>query len=105
VIARMKQFNISQLPVVENGGRYMGMVTEVDLLNHLLSSDHKQDASDTIEKIVDRDSAEVVGPETPLTVLSEIFRHGRVAVVCEDDKVTGIVSKIDLIEYLAGKPS
>lgn len=101
VIARMKQYNISQLPVVEDGGRYAGMVTEVDLLNHLLASDHRHEAAETVEDIVDRESAEVIGPETSLAVLSEVFRHGKVAVVCEDDRVTGIVSKIDLIEYLA----
>ena len=103
VIARMKQHNISQLPVVEDGGRYAGMITELDLLNHLLSSDHKHDADETIQDIIDRESAEVIGPETSLSVLSEVFRHGKVAVVCEEDKVTGIVSKIDLIEYLAGR--
>lgn len=101
VIARMKQYNISQLPVVETDGRYAGMITEVDLLNHLLGADHAHDADETIEDIIDRESAEVIGPETSLAVLSEVFRHGKVAVVCEADKVTGIVSKIDLIEYLA----
>ncbi len=103
VVKRMKQYNISQLPVVEHDGRYVGMVTELDLLNHLLSSDHKHDADESIEDIIDSESAEVIGPETSLSVLSEVFRHGKVAVVCEDDKVTGIVSKIDLIEYLAGR--
>jgi len=101
VIARMKQYNISQLPVVETDGRYAGMITEVDLLNHLLGADHAHDADETIEDIIDRESAEVIGPETSLAVLSDVFRHGKVAVVCEADKVTGIVSKIDLIEYLA----
>lgn len=103
VVKRMKEYNISQLPVVEEDGRYVGMVTELDLLNHLLSADHKHDADETIEDIIDRESAEVIGPETSLSVLSEVFRHGKVAVVCEEDKVTGIVSKIDLIEYLAGR--
>ncbi len=103
VVKRMKQYNISQLPVVEGDGRYVGMVTELDLLNHLLASDHKHDAHETIEDIIDPESAEVIGPETSLAVLSEVFRHGKVAVVCEEDKVTGIVSKIDLIEYLAGR--
>lgn len=103
VIARMKQYNISQLPVIENGGRYVGMVTEVDLLNHLLSSDHQHAADETVEDIIDLESAEVVGPETSLAYLSEVFRNGKVAVVCEQDRVTGIVSKIDLIEYLAGR--
>ncbi len=103
VIARMKEYNISQLPVIEDEGRYAGMITEIDLLNHLLSSDHKHEANETIQDIVDRDAAEVVGPETSLSVLSEVFRHGKTAVVCEEDRVTGIVSKIDLIEYLAGR--
>lgn len=103
VIARMKQYNISQLPVVEKDGQYAGMVTEVDLLNHLLASDHRHEADETIEDIIDRESAEVIGPETSLAVLSEVFRNGKVAIVCEEDKVTGIVSKIDLIEYLAGR--
>ncbi len=103
VIARMKQFNISQLPVVESDGRYAGMITEVDLLNHLLGADHQHDAAETIEDIIDRESAEVIGPEASLAALSDIFRHGKVAVVCEADRVTGIVSKIDLIEYLADR--
>lgn len=103
VIARMKKAGVSQLPVVENGGNYAGMVTEVDLLNHLLASDHRHAADETIEDIINSDAAEVVGPETSLAYLSEIFRGGKVAVVCEDNHITGIVSKIDLIEYLAAK--
>ncbi len=103
VIERMKQFSVSQLPVVENGGTYVGMVTEVDLLNHLLSASHQHAESETIEDIINPEAAEVVGPETALGYLSEVFRTGKVAVVCEGTHVVGIVSKIDLIEYLAGK--
>jgi cystathionine beta-synthase len=99
----MKEYNISQLPVVEDGDRYAGMVTEVDLLNHLLSVDHKHEVDETIADIVANDSAEVVGPETSLAYLSEVFRNGKVAVVCDRDRVMGIVSKIDLIDYLAGR--
>jgi len=64
---------------------------------------YRHDTEESIEDIIDSESAEVIGPETSLSVLFEVFRHGKVAVVCEEDKVTGIVSKIDLIEYLAGK--
>ncbi len=103
VIDRMKQYSVSQLPVVQDGGAYVGMITEVDLLNHLLSSDHQHAPNETIGDIVNTEAAEVVGPETSLAYLSEVFRNGKVAVVCEDDRVTGIVSKIDLIEYLAGR--
>jgi cystathionine beta-synthase len=103
VIERMRQYSVSQLPVVEDGSKYSGMITEVDLLNHLLTSDHQHAPDETIEDLINPEAAEVVGPETSLSYLSEVFRTGKVAVVCEEDNVVGIVSKIDLIEYLAGR--
>jgi cystathionine beta-synthase len=42
----------------------------------------------------------VVGADTPLGKLRDIFNDDHVAVVKEGDVVTGIVTKIDLIEYL-----
>lgn len=35
--------------------------------------------------------------------LSEIFSQGKVAVALEENRVAGIVTKIDLIDYLAGR--
>lgn len=103
VIERMKQYSVSQLPVVEDGSVYVGMVTEVDLLNHLLSTGHEHSHEETVADIINPEAAEVVGPETSLAYLSEVFRSGKVAVVCEGVHIVGIVSKIDLIEYLAGR--
>ena len=102
VIARMKEHDISQLPVVGEDDRYLGMVTELDLLNHLLSAE-QHDPGESIEKIMSRDAAAVVEPQTPLSALSEVFSQGQVAVALEDNKVAGIVTKIDLIDYLAGR--
>jgi cystathionine beta-synthase len=102
VIARMKEHDISQLPVVGEDDKYLGMVTELDLLNHLLSAE-QHDPGESIEKIMSRDAAAVVGPQTPLSALSEVFSQGQVAVALEDNKVAGIVTKIDLIDYLAGR--
>jgi cystathionine beta-synthase len=42
----------------------------------------------------------VVGPDTPIARLREIFNDDNVAVVKEGEKVTGILTKIDLIEFL-----
>lgn len=105
VIERMKQYSVSQLPVTDERGSYMGMVTEVDLLNHLLSADHPHAPGETIADIMSPDSAQVVGPETPLGYLSQVFGRGQVAVVAEADRVVGIVTKIDLIDFLAGRQS
>ncbi len=102
VIARMKQYDISQLPVVDDEGGYVGMVTELDLLNHLLRVEHHE-PDESIADIISPEAAAVVGPDTPLGALSEIFAAGKVAVVLEENRVTGIVTKIDLIDYLAGR--
>jgi cystathionine beta-synthase len=102
VIARMKQYDISQLPVIGDEGGYAGMVTELDILNHLLRVE-QHDPNETISDIISQDAAAVVGPDTPLGALSEIFGSGKVAVALEDSQVVGIVTKIDLIDYLAGR--
>ncbi len=102
VISRMKQYDISQLPVLSEDGSYAGIVTELDLLNHFLRVE-KHDPSEPIADLINQEAASVVGPETPLGALSEIFGSGRVAVALEENRVVGIVTKIDLIDYLAGR--
>ncbi|MBS1152511.1 MAG: Cystathionine beta-synthase, partial [Myxococcaceae bacterium] len=45
----------------------------------------------------------VVTPETSITTLRNVFAQDNVAVVREGQKVTAVVTKIDLIEFLAAK--
>ena len=101
VIDVMKQHNISQLPVLRDGG-LVGLISERDLLNHMLFARHQHTPDETIEALVSTDIT-VVGPDTPLDVLGEAVSQGQVAVVLENGAVTGIVTKIDLIDYLAGQ--
>ncbi|HYN90007.1 MAG TPA: pyridoxal-phosphate dependent enzyme [Ardenticatenaceae bacterium] len=104
VIRMMKEHDVSQVPVVDghNGDhRYVGIVSELDILNHLLSAEHEHDPTETIEDIISTDVA-LVGPETSLDALAEAFTGGNVAVVIDNAaRVQGIVTKIDLIDYLA----
>ncbi len=101
VIERMKVRDVSQLPVVDDAGEYIGMVTEVELLQHLLLPEHEK--GETIADIISQNAAVVVRTDTPLDVMAEGFGAGKVAVVVEDGHPMGIVTKIDLIDYLAGR--
>ncbi len=101
VIDVMRRHDISQLPVLDNGN-LVGIITEVDLLDHMLFGEHEHDAQETIGPIVNPDTA-VVDPDTSLAVLGEIFSRGKVAIVMDKGKVAGILTKIDLIDYLADK--
>ena len=100
LVEDMKRHGISQMPVIEADGSAIGMVHEYDLLNALISGSHK--LTDTIDKLI-APLQGVVTPETSITTLRNVFAQDNVAVVREGQKVTAVVTKIDLIEFLAAK--
>ena len=102
VVALMKKYNISQLPVLNDDGRLLGLVTEIDLLNHMLQEDHgHHDRNETIAAIVES-NVPVVRPNTPLETLMGIFsQHNAVIIATPDDKVEGILTKIDILDFLS----
>ena len=100
VVERMKIRGISQMPVLDNKNNVKGMIHELDLLNFLIKEKGKIDI--TIEELV-APLQGVVKPDAPTGHLKEIFDENNVAIVMEEEKVLGILTKIDLIEYLGKK--
>jgi cystathionine beta-synthase len=100
VVALMKKHDVSQLPVLASDGSLVGIVSEIDLLNHLLTADHKHEPDETIEPII-RGEVATVALDTPLEVLMSIFVTGQVAIVTADKEPVGIITKIDLLDYLS----
>lgn len=101
VIAMMKEHDISQVPVVDDG-RLVGIVTEVELLNHLLTADHTHAPDETIESLVRTQVATVI-LDTLLETLMSILTTHRVVIVLENDRVVGIITKIDLLDFMASQ--
>ncbi|MCA9654329.1 MAG: cystathionine beta-synthase [Myxococcales bacterium] len=94
----LKENGISQLPVLDGRGRHAGVVSELDLLNHLVENDG--DPETKLENLISSDYATVT-PHTRLQLLKHIFNDAKVVLVVEDDKAVGILTKIDLIDYLS----
>src|SRR5512139_508338 len=97
VVKKMRENDISQMPVVDDAGRAIGMIHEYDLLNFLIEGKHR--LSEVVDPLV-QPLQGVVGPDTPVARLRDIFNDDNVAVVKEGDRVTGILTKIDLIDFL-----
>jgi len=98
-IRQMKTHGISQLPVLDAEGKLHGIVGEGDLLDYLLGGgamDHT---------VADLHAHEVatVDPDLPLDELTAIFGRNQAAVVVKDGAVVGIVTKIDVIDFLASR--
>jgi cystathionine beta-synthase len=98
VITLMRDNGISQLPVVRPNGRLAGIVAEVDLLNHLVKSEGGLDSA--VDDLAESDYATVT-PATRIHLLRNIFNDAKIVVVEERDEIVGVITKIDLIEYLA----
>ncbi len=98
VIETMKQHGISQMPVVRADGSAVGMLHEYDLLNGLIAGQYKQ--ADVIDPLIAPLDG-VVTPDTTLAQLRQVFAADNVAVVSEGQKVVAILTKIDLIGFLA----
>ncbi len=102
VIARLKRHDVSQVAVVDKRGHLRGLVTEVDLLNHMLRTDYQQSQEETIEAIIDADTP-VVKPGTPLDTLMAIFADNSVVLISEGDSLEGILTKIDMLDFLSSQ--
>ena len=95
----MKEHGISQVPVLD-GGRLSGLVSELDLLNFLLKNPGKMDTP--IDELIEADYATVT-PRTKIRLLKNIFNDAKLVCVLDKDDLVGVITKIDLIEYLASR--
>jgi cystathionine beta-synthase len=101
VITQMRDTGVSQMPVLDaEGRRLVGIISEVDLLNFLVSGEGRLDTQ--IDDLIESDYATVT-PATRVHLLRNIFNDAKIVVVEERDEIVGVITKIDLIEYLAEK--
>jgi cystathionine beta-synthase len=101
VIARMRQHAVSQLPVLDSAGALVGLVSEVDLLRHLLLTGGEEAARQPIEGIVDR-GVRAWKADAPFEeVLPEVLTSKVIVLLDELGRPAGILTMIDALEYLA----
>ena len=92
-----REQGISQLPVVDSG-RLAGILTEADVLHVVVEGRASNDSS--IAEVMVRD-VNTVELHQPTGSLPEIFDRGEVAIVVDSDHhVQGLLTKLDLIDYL-----
>src|SRR5215470_16865767 len=94
---RMRDSDVSQLPVVDQSGRAVGILDESDILVkvHRDSSRFKDPVKNAMT-----DKLETLPPTAKINDLLEVFDRGRVAIVMEGDKFLGLITRTDLLSYL-----
>ncbi len=99
VVAMMRESGVSQIPLIERG-KLNAIVHESDILARLEKGTLDLNAP---AMSVSSPIAGLIYPKARIEELFHIFKTDHVAVVIDASKVVGILSKIDLIEYLASK--
>ncbi len=94
--ARMKLYDVSQLPVME-GEQIVGIIDESDLL--LAVYEHEERFADPVSSAMTRE-LDFVQVDAALADLLPIFDAGEVAIVMDDDRFLGLITRIDLLNYL-----
>ncbi len=98
VIRRLKRERISQMPVVDAEERPVGMVHEIDLLDAIV--DGRASTDDPIASLA-APLQGVIEPTATMDQLRQVFAADNVAVVVSRNRLHGIITKIDLIDYLS----
>jgi len=94
---RMRDSDVSQLPVVDQNGRAMGILDESDVLVKV----HRDPLHfNNPVKSAMTDKLETLSPTAKIKHLLDVFDRGRVAIVMEDDRFLGLVTRSDLLSYL-----
>ena len=99
VVALLKEFDISQVPVVKPDGTLEGMVNEVDLLKHMLEEGHAHTQDETIAQII-QPLPPCLSVDTPLEDVLHTFVDEPVSLVVQADRPVGILTKIDVLDYI-----
>ncbi len=100
VVARMSKMGYSQMPLSKKVDGTFWMIREVDLLHSLL--DGKCRPGTSVAEVATAVNG-VVELGDHMTKVSEILSRNEVAVVVNDDQIVSIISKIDMVRFLAAR--
>jgi len=96
----MRQYNVSQLPVLDTG-IMVGSLREEVLMKALLENPKMYD--DFVAKVMEKPFP-IVEPGADLDAVYKLLLRGSPAVVVgSESHLEGIITRIDVIEYLAGR--
>jgi len=102
VVTVMHQHSISQMPVAGADGTLVGLLEEVDVLNHMLEQHAGHSHDEPIDGLVQNAGA-VFPPEASLEETMPSLTAGYALIVIENSRPIGILTKIDVLDYVAGK--
>ncbi len=98
---RMKLYDVSQLPVMD-GELLVGILDESDVLMHVFGDESR--FRDPVSTAM-MSKLDVIDVKRPLAELIPLFDRGHVAIVMDGERFLGLITRIDLLNYLRRRVS
>jgi len=99
---RMRQSDVSQLPVIQDG-RLVGILDESDILSAMESKDQDAALKRPVSSAMTA-NLKTLQADEPLDALLPIFDRDEVALVMDGDEFVGLITRVDLINWLRKHP-
>ena len=93
---RMKLYDVSQLPVMDGDG-LVGILDESDLLMHVYGEEARFRDKVSTAMVSKLDKIDV---RDPVEALLPVFDRGHVAIITDGEQFLGLITRIDLLNYL-----
>ena len=94
---RMKLYDISQLPVLDTEGKVVGIVDESDILLAVFKNQDR--FQETVDSVMST-QLQTVEADQPLETLLPLFQRELVPMIVKNGKFCGLITRIDLLNYL-----
>ena len=94
---RMKLYDISQLPVLDDGDEMVGIIDESDILLSVFR--HEERFGDPVSSAMTA-HIETIAADQKLETLLPVFERSRVVIVTDGGRLLGLITRIDLLNYL-----
>ena len=98
---RMKLYDVSQLPVMD-GEHLAGIIDESDVLLHVYGDEARFRDPVSVAMVSKLEKLDV---KSPIEALLPVFDRGQVAIVMDGEKFLGLITRIDLLNYLRRRVS
>jgi len=99
---RMRQADVSQLPVMQDG-RLVGILDESDILSAMEAADQDAQLGRPVRAAMTSNLKTLQASE-PIDALLPVFDRDEVALVLDGDEFVGLITRIDLINWLRQHP-
>jgi len=93
---RMRMFDVSQLPVVDDG-HIVGLIDESDILLGIYED--KDNFQMKVAEVMVK-GLETVAPSADIDDIVALFKEDKVAIIADGDNFFGLITQIDLINHL-----